>query len=681
MITWPDVNRRFGQAAPWLALALIVAGLLTSLPEWLANLDSDALYLVSFFRDLFVEGYPIRYWNLTPAPYFFPDMVLFFPLLGLAPDPGYAYAAYAFLSFFLLIFLAGLVARSLGADRRAALSHALLAGALMVSLAKGGRYEDIMDSLFEPTFHAGVILVGFGLIVVLLAVARRGYSPWSAGLFFLLSFLTILSDKIILAQFIAPLALAGLVLAVMGLTSWRTALISLGLMAAGGLAALGVTELLNLAGIFYVPQPVENPYGLETMYDSFSYVVYKFWRRNELIRFIFIGWLTLTLAALGYGLRQWFKSRRAGARPAEAVGGLLLVGWLGLFSVGGTLAAPVAAKVWMNVTSLRYLQPAWVVPLFFGFGLLAAGRGRYLEWLRLAVFIAALGAAAFRIAPDLPELGRSLRLPYPDEIAWLDEVARKYHLHNGYGDYWYARRLTVLSRTGLRVNQILPDASGLYRCINNSAWYTGLKRRGPVQYPRYDFFVVNNLLADRLRLQFGPPTAQLSSNGLALWVYNRERHVAARQWLRLQASILTGQDRPPWMYRPLNSPPYTPDGTGLYSDETLLLEEGQEAEFPFNPPARGQILEVAADFNDEYNVSFWRGSKLIGQAALLKVWGHGLQARQIKLPPSLSRQPIDRITIQPRRASGGYGDGQYGLGHVRIYSDTLSEPAQSPAGR
>ena len=42
--------------------------------------NSDTLYLPSVYKDLFIDGYGIKGWELNPSPNFFPDMSVYFLL-------------------------------------------------------------------------------------------------------------------------------------------------------------------------------------------------------------------------------------------------------------------------------------------------------------------------------------------------------------------------------------------------------------------------------------------------------------------------------------------------------------------------------------------------------------------------------------------------------------------------
>ena len=90
---------------PW-ELAKVVIGVaslsLAALGLWLNRgpllvfaSGSDFLYLPALYRDWVGHAYPIRGWWVTPAPYFVPDMPLFFVAMAVTPTVAAAFTLYA----------------------------------------------------------------------------------------------------------------------------------------------------------------------------------------------------------------------------------------------------------------------------------------------------------------------------------------------------------------------------------------------------------------------------------------------------------------------------------------------------------------------------------------------------------------------------------------------------------
>jgi hypothetical protein len=225
---------------------LIVLGLLTGAKLRLHSMSSDILYLVGLYRDLFVDGYDVSRWNLTPAPYVFPDMALLFPLLLVMPDIGYAFTLYSILFFAAFLVILVKIASNLAHSFFAAFAYTCSAALLLVALTHQSKLSEL---LFLPTVHAGAMFSGFMMLAIFLKAIRSGFSFLLATGFFLVAFLGILSDLLIIPQFVAPLAMAAAILCFLGIIRIQTAFIALGTLLAGGLLASVTIMILEKTGL------------------------------------------------------------------------------------------------------------------------------------------------------------------------------------------------------------------------------------------------------------------------------------------------------------------------------------------------------------------------------------------------------------------------------------------------
>src|SRR4030095_5290526 len=109
-----DVHRCFTRpltlCMAWVAFALAVVVAYLGLAVGRLSLDliyhADALYLPVLYRDL-ASGQDLSSWSLPPAPYFFPDMLVFFGLNRLLGDFRLAILAYGLTQ--VLLFIVGLI--------------------------------------------------------------------------------------------------------------------------------------------------------------------------------------------------------------------------------------------------------------------------------------------------------------------------------------------------------------------------------------------------------------------------------------------------------------------------------------------------------------------------------------------------------------------------------------------
>jgi hypothetical protein len=179
------VLRALGQRAPlagaWALLGLALADLFfrSSAGELdTKNLfNADSLYLPALYRDLFEEGGRWTSWKLTPAPYFFPDMGLYFLLDFLSGPFLHAMLAYAVVQVALLVWAAEYLVRSTlppaRADAPVQLLCALVVAALLLAYASG--QFPPMQAAVLGGFHFSVVVFGmvaFGL--ALRSAASRG---------------------------------------------------------------------------------------------------------------------------------------------------------------------------------------------------------------------------------------------------------------------------------------------------------------------------------------------------------------------------------------------------------------------------------------------------------------------------------------------------------------------------
>lgn len=186
---------------------LIVFGLLNIARGFIqAGLNSDALYLACLYRDLFVDAYGWRGWNLPPAPYFFPDMALLFACLGWMSDVGLGYALY------IVVFwlgIAGFVTFLLCQNRmpQGASLYALTAIAYFIALLQLPDNLQLTTFFFMPSFHAGIFYLGFLLLALTGRILFHGGSWITWGLFFFTLVAGCISDILILPQFVIPILL------------------------------------------------------------------------------------------------------------------------------------------------------------------------------------------------------------------------------------------------------------------------------------------------------------------------------------------------------------------------------------------------------------------------------------------------------------------------------------------
>ena len=243
------------------------------------------------------------------------------------------------------------------------------------------------------------------------------------------------------------------------------------------------------------------------------------------------SWLLISAYLLlrNTGLLLGFPKRQKGGRKnrEDTPFYLLFITLFSISSVLFTVVTPFVVGRW----AYRYLLPAFILPLSTLAVFLAAYYGKIPSWFKVLLFSIILLSSAYNILPKAKALViDDFKLPYPPDVKCLDELAKHYNLQYGYSDYWNAKRVTILSHFGLRVNQIQKGFMP-YWWGNNILWYSN-KVGHPGEYPKYQFILTNNLPTDDLERKFGAPAITKNCSGTEVYIYNREGDLAFRNVLR-----------------------------------------------------------------------------------------------------------------------------------------------------
>jgi hypothetical protein len=450
-------------------LLLLIAGasaVVLVMPQSLATINSDGLFPLSLYRDLFERHQPIAGWSFPPAPSAVPDLLVLFPLFAVWSDAGHAYVAYAVIG---AVVWTGVVLASAKVAQGPDQGLTAACGALGVfwAAAAWSAKTEVPVLLWTPAYHGGAALVG---LVVAVLIARWLVRPatWQLPAAGLLAAATSASDVLLIPHAVVP--------AVLALVLLRRRLVPGQLrMAAGtlGLAAtVGVAGMLVLAGsgvVVDVPTwaaaPRWRPPSVVTWLRDAPIVARAHWP----FALVACAWL--------WGAVTTWRARRDAADRGALGGDFLMV-----FGVLAVIAGATVVAVTGRYTEaglVRLMLPAFVYPM----GLLPAVFGRWPRWAVRAVWIVACVVYLPLMRSFTIE---DLRLPYPDDVRCVEQVVSARGLTVGLGDYWSAKYITELSRTGVRVNAFTDDLQPM-SWIANAAWWVG-KDGQPLEH----HFIVSN---------------------------------------------------------------------------------------------------------------------------------------------------------------------------------------------
>ncbi|MBL8019990.1 MAG: hypothetical protein JNM27_10030 [Leptospirales bacterium] len=452
-------------------------------------LNSDALYAPALFRDLFIEKFSTRGWTLPPAPYFFPDLLIYFCVLAFLQQPLAAFVA-GIIQFSISLLCAAFFLKTAFPENRYAFPSVALAGSVLQLLI----IQDILPASFRgliiPTFHHGASASAFLAYAFILRALFR-YRPRSDLAFlFLLSWLTMLSDSTYAALLVpGSLLFLGLSDVKRSRKVWVLTAIGTGIYL--GRSSVRWFNSLGNAQIVTIAPEKDVLAGLTHWSVSHLSDFAEPWHLFA----IYVGMICLILGLL-------FKRR-----PTRVV--LLLPG-------AAILSILLAANVFGPQVGIAKLQDRYVFFALFASVVLVAFWGsrwfliRYpgVSLLIVFTFVLILKAGEPREHPLFPN------------TQCLKQLATDQHLNYGIADYWFARPYTILSNREIRLNEV--DLS-----LGPRPWINNLDRFiDETGAPEYSYLIVNNLPSEAIRQRLGPPGSTHTCGHLQIWVYDKKKNPA-----------------------------------------------------------------------------------------------------------------------------------------------------------
>lgn len=665
------------------AIALVLAfyGLWRSRALYLAFIrDNDGHCLATLFADLASHEYSMRGWSLTPAPYFFPDMAVFFATAAAARNFATAYCLYTGI---LLACLFGGIYWITGGLVRSRAQRIVIVGwiALLFLLFcrfPYSRYWITAGWFLGPGGHGGGAVVGVLLIGLGIRFLQKP-SAAGAAVFAAVAFLTMISDGLVLPQYLIPLLLGGLFYAARGHTRWYRPLVLLGIV---GVAQLACKPALNWASHYF--GFVVPPYSGAL---ASRQVIAATWKRFVADLPLIAGItspltvmvLLSAVASIGVLLLQRRQRSFEIGRVPESAAIFPLLVIIALISCIASVAIPIATGFWSNFDCARYLYPVMLMPLL----ITAAAALIVLHAMssrQRSVIVAAMTLVlALFWWPVLkaPAVNNS-RFFYNWRMQAIDSIARKYNLHCGYASYWMIKPTNLFTRAGVVVNEILvlDEKHALARWwINNpNRWSHQPASRGG-GYPIYDFAILSGSASSEFRAQWsaffrhkcGAPAAIDERGGFAVYIYNRPSDIRFRNLFR--ASVMDEQSarRRITSHPSLNSikqESYPWDGPGVQ-----IIPPGKNLVLKFDGDGSADFMEIGVCADGTYDLEFRNRGQTIGNLKILPEPGGGIHSHQIDLVPVIGGRAFDSIVIHP----AGVGTA-HSIGHLVVFDDPALQP-------
>lgn len=521
------------RSAPWAALALVGLALvvgrlnLRTSPDGLDGLLTNADFVspAALYQDMVIDGYRLADFQFSAATFAVPDVAVYFAARAVAGDHAVALVAWV-AALFLLLTAAGVWAACelLPDHRRVAVAVALGGAAAYLGGNAAAGFVHPHNDLLLPVWHNGALTLALAGLAAGLRLVRatrpQAIAGWGAAVAGLTG-VGLFSDRFLGFYLILPAAALFLADWWGGRVPGRRLLLWLVATGGGGLAGL-VTLRLTLGAADPISNYWKTP-DLSLLADRthrLAQVVGGELRPGNPLMLGAAAWYAWAgVAVAGRLVRPAVPSAVGRVRLFSTV---LLLAVTAVFLLSGTADDCLATLDWA-VFSRYFVGPigaawlGWVVWL-------AGGRRRWA--LAPAAGVLAVGGAA--VAP--PVVDRPQTEWYPAMVRAVDEACRSRGLSAGLGAYGDAKPVSLLSRAGVTVRPVRPDASapaGLvaFPWLGNSGWYARSPAGGPTAF---QFVVVGDRPGRRGALpeaavvaKLGEPAERVPAGERVLLVYDR----------------------------------------------------------------------------------------------------------------------------------------------------------------
>ena len=179
--------------------------------------NSDNLYLPTLFKNIFDEGGNFTDWYLTPAPYIFPDMLVYFIMNYLTQNEFHAMFLFVITQMIFVFILMNLIFREFFSSQKSFL-YAIISITFLYAIP-----SNLTTILMFTGFHMGAFISGLALVyLVVLSIKESNiYKIKSFIRMSLLISLIVLSDKIFIVQFVVPTIVTLIIMWLMKSISFR----------------------------------------------------------------------------------------------------------------------------------------------------------------------------------------------------------------------------------------------------------------------------------------------------------------------------------------------------------------------------------------------------------------------------------------------------------------------------
>lgn len=457
--------------------------------------NSDMLYDPVIFKDIFVDKTGLNGWHLNAAPNFFPDMFIYFVLMGLSGNlitANFLFSIFQYISILLLVYW---LFHNVNRDR--ALQYATVFNYFMFLFL----LMPIFTTRFHLTFQVISISYHIGSFIMyllsmnLLLLYFRNRKNRTLLLLFLTVTLGALNDRLFISQFVLPILALSLLL-LLHKEHRRNLLRPIIVVLISTITGLVLFRIICDSGVVSIIGTGFKMFNFENLAFSWS----TFWKY---IGSLFLNYhaerIILVICSLSLILGIAFTIYNRNAILFLKPGGNRL----------NTHYLVLLLTIYIPVTLLTpVLNGAFVADSIIRFNIMSLYTGLLLfpliimiwlhteksvkKILRFALpVVTILFLTLFMVKflkSDFREGMKSYFQYYPEKAQVLDKLQEEHDLKYGLGDYWYAKYITMLSRKDVRIYTVFEETLRPFYHSTNKNWYHN-GGKGRYKDPVFNYFI------------------------------------------------------------------------------------------------------------------------------------------------------------------------------------------------
>lgn len=488
----------------FISLISIIGFYLTGHISQKALFHSDALYLPTLFSDIFAHQGKISDWFLTPAPYFFPDFLLFFFAYMLSAEVYRQIIIFSLIQISLTWVGLWLLSKQITSKDNFTQATTLIILFIYMALRAGSPFVMLAAS----AHHYGIFIAAIFFAGLWLQYQKSSNNFRKKTLLVMLSliaFLSTLSDNFFLIQVIAPF------LATAFLFDIKERNFTL-----HNKVPILIPVILSIFGAISYKFIVENytryytNFAIQKFHLNLGKIISIFHISMQKVPFYSVLFF-LYLAIVIYVLASLFKSHKRNL-PHSIL-------WLVVFSF---FSVVINVLVLCFITNLpiasRYFIPALSWPIIIVVLVLAYYSKRGFFLISTFISLILVTSLCVNLCMFINRSGLSPHF-YNPEVACIDHTLKKEGLNNGISQYWDAKYLQQFSKLHLNMAQHNKNLTELY-------WITSK------QYFKnsYDFAIISEKAPPPFKISVlallrinGSPKEIISCGSRTIYVYGKNK--------------------------------------------------------------------------------------------------------------------------------------------------------------